>query len=242
VDRNLPINIYESVGDTIGSVSYVQHMGEDLTIVNAARVSFGIEKEEVSEQDKKLIKYLIRNRHTSTLEHNVITYKFVVPLFVARQHMRHRTWSYNEVSRRYTNKDMRFYLPKTFRSQHDSNRQASKIDDINPIVSSTQGSTLNWTITAEKLVSENAKNALSNYKKLIEAGVAREQARMILPQNLYCEYYGTCNLNNLIKFYRLRVHDGAQWEIQQVAKACFDFVKNIWPEAMQAYLSIQGET
>ncbi len=79
--------------DTIGCVEYVQHMGDDLTIVNAARVSFGVEKDEVDERDRKLIRYLVKNRHTSTLEHNIVTFRFTVPLFVRGQHHRHRTWS-----------------------------------------------------------------------------------------------------------------------------------------------------
>ena len=120
--------------DDIGSVSYVEHMGSDLTVVNSARVSFGIEKTELDDKDRKLIRYLIKHRHTSTLEHNTVTFRFVVPLFVRSQHHRHRTWSYNEISRRYTDKDLRFYLPQEFRTQHKSNRQASNPDDLrNPL-------------------------------------------------------------------------------------------------------------
>ena len=111
------ISLYD---DGIGSVSYVQHMGSDLTVVNSARVSFGVEKTELDDRDKKLINYLIKHRHTSTLEHNSVTFKFVVPMFVRSQHHRHRTWSYNEISRRYMDKDLQFYLPKSFRTQHKS--------------------------------------------------------------------------------------------------------------------------
>ena len=89
------IQLYD---DGIGRVDYVQHMGSDLTVVNSARVSFGVEKEELDGRDRKLINYLIKHRHTSTLEHNLITFRFVVPLFVRSQHHRHRTWSYNEIS------------------------------------------------------------------------------------------------------------------------------------------------
>ena len=124
------IKIY---GDDIGSVAYVQHMGSDITIVNSARVSFGVQKSDLDRRDKRLINYLIKHRHTSTLEHNLVTFKFVVPLFVRSQHHRHRTWSYNEISRRYTEKNMAFYLPSEFRTQHRSNRQASNPEElINP--------------------------------------------------------------------------------------------------------------
>ena len=126
------ISLYD---DGLGSVTYVDHLGSDLTIVNAARVSFGNEKSELDARDKRLINYLIKHRHTSTLEHNIITFKFVVPLFVRSQHHRHRTWSYNEISRRYTDKDLKFYETTEFRTQHKSNRQASNPEDlINPIL------------------------------------------------------------------------------------------------------------
>ena len=88
----------ELYGDGIGKVEYLSHNGTDLTIVNSARVSFGVEKDELDDKDKKLINYLIKHRHTSTLEHNLITFRFMVPLFVRSQHHRHRTWSYNEIS------------------------------------------------------------------------------------------------------------------------------------------------
>jgi thymidylate synthase (FAD) len=93
----MKIDLY---GDGIGSVDLVDHMGTDLTIVNSARVSFGKHKEKIDEKDEKLINYLVEHRHTSTFEHNLITFRFTVPLFVRSQHHRHRTWSYNEISRR----------------------------------------------------------------------------------------------------------------------------------------------
>jgi thymidylate synthase (FAD) len=103
------IKIYD---DDVGSVDYVDHMGSDLTIVNSARVSFGVQKSSLDGRDKRLINYLVKHRHTSTFEHNVVTFKFTVPLFVRSQHHRHRTWSYNEISRRYTDKGLKFYIPK----------------------------------------------------------------------------------------------------------------------------------
>ena len=119
----------EIYGDGIGTVEYVEHMGSDLTIVNAARVSFGKQKMTMDKRDEKLIKYLMQHKHTSTLEHNLVTFRFCVPLFVRSQHHRHRTWSYNEISRRYTDVDIRFYEPSSFRTQHKSNRQASNAEE-----------------------------------------------------------------------------------------------------------------
>jgi thymidylate synthase (FAD) len=220
-------------GDGIGKVDYVEHMGSDLTIVNSARVSFGKHKDELDEKDEKLIKYLVNHRHTSTFEHNVVTFRFTVPLFVRGQHHRHRTWSYNEISRRYTDVNLRFYEPISFRTQHKSNRQASNADElIDPVLKGT-----GWFsgMLSSKALKTWAIMALAFYNALIVAGVARELARMVLPQNLYVEYYGTCNLNNLLKFIDLRTHEGAQWEIQQVAKACLQIAEELWPVAVGAY-------
>ena len=228
----MKIELYD---DGIGSVELVQHMGNDLTVVNSARVSFGKEKTEMDERDAKLIRYLIQHRHTSTLEHNIVTYRFVVPLFVRSQHHRHRTWSYNEISRRYTAENLRFYEPATFRTQHKSNRQASNLDQSNPDVVHQ-----NQTASAADLVRQHHQKSVQLYHDLMEGGVCREQARGVLPQNLYTEYYGTCNLNNLIKFIELRTHDGAQWEIQQVARACLDIAEKLWPIAVESYREIRG--
>lgn len=234
------IKIYD---DDVGSVGYVQHMGSDITVVNSARVSFGVEKSSLDERDKRLINYLIKHKHTSTLEHNVATFKFVVPMYVRSQHHRHRTWSYNEISRRYTDKDLRFYEPKMFRTQHESNRQASKSDElINPNLSVGYGKTLippGCSYAADE-ISWHHRSSLKLFNKLIGAGVCREQSRGVLPQNLYTEYYGTVNLNNLLKFIDLRTHEGAQWEIQQVAKACLEIATDLWPVTVSAYRKIRG--
>ena len=125
---------YYLYNDNIGSIELVDHMGSDITVVNSARVSYGVHKEELDSKDKKLINYLIRHKHTSTLEHNIATFRIKVPLFIRSQHHRHRTWSYNEISRRYTDFNMEFYEPEGFRTQHEVNRQASNNDLINPNV------------------------------------------------------------------------------------------------------------
>jgi thymidylate synthase (FAD) len=222
----------ELYGDGIGAVELVDHMGSDLTIVNSARVSFGKQKNELDEKDKKLIDYLIKHKHTSTFEHNVATFRFVVPLFIRSQHHRHRTWSYNEISRRYTDVNLRFYEPKVFRTQHKSNRQASNTDDfIDPVIDS-HGVAVQ---RASYLIYSHDRASLALYNKLIDHGICREQARGVLPQNLYTEYYGTCNLSNLLKFIDLRTHDGAQWEIQKVAIAVLDIITELWPSAVSAY-------
>tara|TARA_A100000172_G_scaffold59314_1_gene38918 strand:+ start:480 stop:1178 length:699 start_codon:yes stop_codon:yes gene_type:complete len=223
----------ELYGDGIGAVEYVNHMGNDLSIVNSARVSFGVEKNELDDRDRKLIKYLVKHKHTSTFEHCVGTFRFTVPLFVRSQHHRHRTWSYNEISRRYTDVNINLYEPEAFRTQHKSNRQASNENDlINPIV---QSPITNGILKADEIVKQHHKDSLKLYENLMKAGVCREQARGILPQNLYTEYYGTVNLSNLMKFIDLRTHEGAQWEIQKVAEALLEMATELWPTAVNSF-------
>jgi thymidylate synthase (FAD) len=238
------IELYE---DGIGKVDYVSHMGSDLAVTNAARVSFGVEKDELDDKDRKLINYLIKHRHTSTLEHNLITFRFTVPLYVRSQHHRHRTWSYNEISRRYTDVNIQFYEPKAFRTQHKTNRQASNAEElINPIMNSEDESHPKFgewihPITAAEFVAAHNADSLVLFEQLIEAGVCREQARGVLPQNLYTEYYGTVNLSNLLKFIDLRTHEGAQWEIRKVAEACLEIATDLYPETVGAYRRIRND-
>lgn len=235
--------IFEDYASIPGYVELKQYMGEDIkTQVNAARASFGVEIDEVTDRDRKLFKFCARDGHTSTMEHNVFTFAFKVPLFVARQHMRHRTWSFNEISRRYTDKNLDFYLPSKFRKQSKSNRQASIIDSqIDPVVSLVEGLVSNYPTTASEELVDHSKKSLSLYNKLIETGVCREQARMVLPQNLYTYYWGTVNLNNFFKFYELRNHPGAQVEIQEVAIACMSLLEQIIPETIQIYKDAKHE-
>ena len=221
-------------GDGIGRCDFIQSWGDDLMLVNSARASFGVEKEELDERDKDLISFLVEHRHTSTMEHNGITFRCVVPLFVRSQHHRHRTWSYNEISRRYTDINIEFYEPQSFRTQHKSNRQASNEGDlINPEMSNG---------VCQKLVCSTAAEAVRNHHKLslklfddlLDKGVCREQARGVLPQNLYTTYYASANLSNIMKFIDLRDKPGAQWEIQVLARAMMEFTQREFPYAAKA--------
>ena len=218
--------------DEIGAVEYVKHSGDDLTVVNAARVSFGAEKKELDDKDIKLINYLMSHGHTSPFEHCNVTFRFVVPLFIRSQHHRHRTWSYNEISRRYTSVDMQFYEPESFRTQHKSNRQASNPDDLQDPLAYKDFSM----VTCSEMLQNRTQDCFHAYEVMLDAGVCREQARGVLPQNLYTQYYGTANLHNILKFIALRVHDGAQWEIQQVAKACLAIAKKHYPISVSAFI------
>ena len=228
----MKINLYK---DNVGFVELVQHMGEDITVVNSARVSFGVHKKEVNKKDEKLIDYLIKHKHTSTLEHNIATFRIKVPLFVRSQHHRHRTWSYNEISRRYTDSSIEFYMPENFRTQHKSNRQASNSNDlINPDICID-----NWSGNgkASELYKEHCEESLNIYNRLIENGICREQARGLLPQTMYTEYYATANLNNILKFIILRTHEGAQWEIQKLAESMLEIISELWPITTKSFKS-----
>ncbi|RPG59464.1 MAG: FAD-dependent thymidylate synthase [Flavobacteriales bacterium TMED191] len=226
--------------DGIGAVEYISHMGTDLSVVNAARVSFGSEKEEVDQKDVKLINYLMAHNHSSPFEHCAITFRFTVPLFIRSQHHRHRTWAYNEISRRYTSVDIEFYEPDMFRKQHKSNRQASTSDLIDPLLESNRDGSPTMA-SASGQIKTHHKECMRLFQALLESGVCREQARGVLPQNLYTQYYGTVNLHNLLKFVSLRVHEGAQWEIQQVAKACLKIVEQYFPHSVESYMKHKME-
>jgi thymidylate synthase (FAD) len=230
----------ELFGDDIGAVEYISHMGSDLSVVNAARVSFGTEKEEVEEKDIKLINYLMSHNHSSPFEHCTVTFRFTVPLFIRSQHHRHRTWAYNEISRRYTDVDLQFYEPEKFRTQHKSNRQASNLEFTNPIVEYNR-SGFPVSATASSLTKGHHQECLKLFEQLLLAGVCREQARGVLPQNLYTKYYGTVNLHNLLKFVQLRTHDGAQWEIQQVAEACLEIAEEYFPHSVHSFIQNKME-
>tara|TARA_R110001606_G_scaffold42229_5_gene113157 strand:+ start:925 stop:1338 length:414 start_codon:yes stop_codon:yes gene_type:complete len=132
---------------------------------------------------------------------------------------------------------MRFYESESFRTQHKSNRQASNAEELaNPEIGYSPHILLGYPkSSAAEAIQHHHEHSLKLFNSLIEAGVCREQARGVLPQNLYTEYYGSCNLSNLLKFIELRTHDGAQWEIQQVANACLDIAETLWPVSVGTY-------
>ena len=134
---------------------------------------------------------------------------------------------------------MEFYQPNQFRTQHKSNRQASNNELIDPVLMRFEDG---GTLTAAGALRQHHDRSLHLYNEMIELGVCREQARGVLPQNLYTEYYGTTNLNNLMKFIGLRMHDGAQWEIQLVAQACLDIAEELYPVTVAAYREVLNES
>lgn len=225
------MNKIEPLKDNISSVELVQSVGTDKSVVNSARVSFGGDNNaELDSKDIKLIKYLLKHNHMSPFEHNSLTFKIVTPLFVARQWMRHRIGvSYNEISGRYVEVEDRVYTPIDFRQQAKSNRQASI--EANSNLDQYK---------AHSIWEEAYKKSKETYDELLRLGVTREQARGILPQAMFTEFYFTCNLRSLIHFINLRDHEGAQWEIQQYAKAMYQLAQPIFPETFAALEEIEN--
>lgn len=225
---NVPPENHVKVLDGQGWVGLIDHLGNETTIVNAARVSFGKLKSSMDEKDVTLLQYLIENRHTSPLEHLVFTFSVHCPLFIRGQWHRHRTWSYNEISRRYTEIDLEFYTPPVLRKQAETNRQAS-----------VEAPDFDDTAMREEIREHNEKS-LALYNSLLERGVCREQARGVLPQNMMVTFWGTVDLSNLLHFLDLRDSEHAQWEIRQYAQAIKKLIKPIVPH-VAAYYESQGQ-
>lgn len=222
--------IYENETPQISFVELVDQMGDRLSIVNAARVSYAKESRKFGDKDLSLLKYLIDHKHFSPFEHVVFTFRFKMPIFVARQHMRYRTWSFNEQSGRFlteTEEKVAFYTPQYFRSQSTVDKQQSNDDQIDPTVYSL---VLMDYVPASKAVEAHSGHCFRLYEQLVQSGVAREQARMVLPLSKYTEYIGTIDLRNLYHFIEERDTDHAQWEIRQVAIALKKYLvsQDLW--------------
>ena len=213
-----------------GFVRYVDHLGDDRRILEAARISYKAPSKG-EEQDKKLIGYLYKNLHTSPFEQVNITYNIRMPIFVMRQFVRHRTFKLNEQSARYTEMADDFYVPTTWRKQDTKNKQSSIFAEDWDLIKN--GETNHEFFT--KLLKNRCEESYETYKKMIEMGVAKEMARMILPVNLYTEIYVNCDINNLMKFLRLRMDHHAQYEIQVYANAMFEIMKELYPWTAEVF-------
>ena len=205
-----------------GWIGLIDHMGTESTITNAARVSFGKMKETFDEKDEKLLKYLIENKHLTPLEHVKFTFSVHCPLFVRGQWHRHRSWAFNEISRRYTEVDMEFYIPENFRVQSENNKQAS-----------VEGSVIEKNQEAQEIYGKFTEACYLAYEKLLELGVCKEQARGILPQTMFTTFWATVDLRNLIHFIELRDDDHAQKEIREYAKAMKELIRPYVPHVVE---------
>lgn len=207
-----------------GFVRLVDYMGDDMAVVRSARVSYDAEPRGDG-SDEKLLRYLMRNKHTSPFESVNFTFEIKCPIFIARQWHRHRTWSYNEVSARYTELPEEYYVPEVdqITTQSMSNKQM-RTTVQNPHAKEIR----------EYMVSV-MKGAFMAYQLLLNGGTPRELARSVLPLGTYTRYFGTVDLHNLFHFLRLRLHEHAQYEIRVYAEALLQLITPIVPVSVQAF-------
>jgi len=215
----------DPLGDGFSSVELVRVSGSDLEVANAARVSYGRFSNELSERDKKLIRFLLEHKHTSPFEHNQLSFRIKAPMFVRSQWMRHRMNSYNEISYRYVKAAVEFYIPREWRMQDTVNKQGSIGSFANPELLATYKQSLEQSYKA--------------YEVLLEAGVCREQARGLIPVCTYTEFIFTCNLHSLMHFLKLRLHAGAQWEIRRFAQALLQFAEPHFPVSLGCWKELE---
>lgn len=214
----------------------IDHMGDDLRVVNAARVSFDKESEWIEtfegknrgfqygkslcEQDQKLIKYLATHGHWTPFSHPQITIRETVPIFVARQRFKHMIgFTYNEVSRRYVSDEPEFFVPDAWRGKPTDGAKQGSSDELNESDQKILHSALKITYD----------EAVRNYNSLLLYGVAPEQARMVLPQSMYTSYYVTGSLAAWARAYKLRIDAHAQKEIQDLATQWGEIIEPLFP-------------
>jgi thymidylate synthase (FAD) len=206
-----------------GFVRLVDWMGNDSSIARAARVSYGKGTKSVNE-DSALIDYLIRHHHTSPIEMVEFVFHIKLPLFVMAQLVRHRTSSLNQVSARYSVMEDEFYIPYSLRVQAKNNKQASEAGEL--------GEFEEYFLNK---ISRISKELHEDYEIIMKHGVAREMARMILPQNLYTQVYWKQDLKNLLHLLRLRMDTHAQYEIRVFAGAIFNIIRDIVPNTIASW-------
>ena len=210
-----------------GYIRLVNHMGNDLSAVRSARVSYDAEWRtgENEGKDEKLIGYLLKNRHTSPFESVVFTFEVRAPIFVFRQWHRHRTWSFNEISARYTELPEEFYIPARDQvtTQHTSNKQMRTEEQHSEA------------ITIRNIMRSVNRQSFAAYQMLIRMGTPRELARTVLPGATYSHMFATVDLHNLMHFLRLRLHEHAQYEIRVYAEAIISLIQPIVPVTMKYF-------
>jgi len=199
-------------------VTYVNHCGNDLSVVNAARVSFHKVSSEMTSGDEKLINYLAKHKHFSPFNHAFLSFRVKAPIFVARQLVKHKFMPWNEVSRRYVDEEPEFYIPDVWRKRADNVKQGSSNE------------------TLPFHIKEHMERDLILYQEALNHGVAPEQARMVLPQNTMSEWIWSGTLGAFCDMLRLRLDPHTQYESQLVAKKVYDEVVKLFPVSVGALL------
>jgi thymidylate synthase (FAD) len=237
----------------------IDHMGSDLRAVNSARVSFAKESEwegeepvydhdgdlmvastlRLSDKDTKLIKYLAKHDHFTPFTHCVITLRETVPIFVARQRFKHTVgFTYNEISRRYVDDTPEFFLPDEWRERPDGSvKQGSSNTAVVTTMDSWAG--INGDNSVNRYYEMLNTNALSAYQNLLDAGVAPEMARMVLPQSMMTSYYVTGSLMAFARAYKLRSDTHSQLEIQHLAKHWDEIIRPLFPVSWAALVDAE---
>jgi thymidylate synthase (FAD) len=209
-----------------GFVALDAALASDLAVVNGARVSFNQASQELSERDEGLIRFLMRDHHGSPFEHGYFRFLVKAPIFVVREHHRHRAGhSYNEWSGRYSKMEPEFYVPDYVRTQIGKPGAYS----FEPVDDATRNA-------ARKEIEENATRAFQAYERMLEQGVAKEVARAVLPLSTYTKYYWSCNPRSLMHFCALRNAEDAQYEIRQYAAAAESFLEKLMPVTHAAFV------
>jgi len=206
-------------------------MGSDLTVVNAARVSFSKHKEVFDESDEKLIRYLAKHDHWSPFAHPQIELRYNVPIFIARQEFKHIVGMVrNELSRRYVDDTPTFYMPDEWRGRPIGAKQGSSDVVIESVIYEANGHPDN-TQMIESFVRVGFEDALWRYSVLLDNGIAPEQARIVLPQAMFTSYYVTGSLAAFARFYNLRTDPHAQKEIQDLARLVGPQIEPLYPHS-----------
>ena len=225
-----------------GFIEVVDSLGNDLTVVNSARVSFGKRKEKFDKSDERLVRYLAKYKHYSPFRHLQVQFHIKAPEFVMRQWYKHvvgiettsnsstKDHAWNEISGRYVEYD-EFYQPEVYRKQSEDNKQASE-GQFEKSEYDYQFVDINWTNAHEICVSA--------YKQLIEIGMAKEQARCILPLTLYTEVYWTASFQAIMNFIELRNEKTSQIEIQEYAKSLLECMYDTFPKITEIWAEAHG--
>jgi thymidylate synthase (FAD) len=202
-------------------------LASDLAVVNGARVSFNQASDEFTDREAGLIGFLVRERHGSPFEHGYFRFIVKAPLFVVREHQRHRAGhAYNEWSGRYAKMEPEFYVPENVRTQVGKPGAYS----FEPVDDATRE-------LARGEIEDNARRAYASYELMLERGVAKEVARAVLPLSTYTKYYWSCNPRSLMHFCGLRNHESAQFEIRQFAAAAESFLERLMPVTHAAFVA-----
>jgi len=227
--------------------TYIDHMGTDLSVVNAARVSFGKKSEMledkhgfwyVQSKDINLIKYLAKHKHYSPFGHAFASFHVKAPIFVARQLVKHKFLRWNEISRRYVDSEPEFYVPKVWRGKSADKKQGSEgtVDIYDVIMYENGGIIGPWTLGEE--MQEHFDRSMEQYNLLLKSGIAPEQARMVLPQSMMTEWYWSGSLDAFADMCKLRCKSDTQYETRIVADKINVIMADLFPHSWEALLSV----